>query len=151
MLRPAGMTVELNPDFSTEAWRKLLVNALAGLMVLGRRRAGLARWHPGQVGLIFRLVELLLVIVPLAGAVYAAWRGICAFNKREAEPDSLLLAPKNQAAQWRIVTRWLDCELPAAGGRRSRCHAAGAGTGLRLGPRRARRVARATGADHRRP
>lgn len=43
VLRPAGMTVELNPDFATEAWRKLLVNALAGFMVLARRRSGVFR------------------------------------------------------------------------------------------------------------
>jgi 2-dehydropantoate 2-reductase len=43
VLRPAGMTVELDPDFRTEAWRKLLVNALAGFMVLARRRAGMFR------------------------------------------------------------------------------------------------------------
>lgn len=43
VLRPAGMTVELDPDFRTEAWRKLLVNALAGFMVLARRRSGMFR------------------------------------------------------------------------------------------------------------
>ncbi|WP_445169998.1 oxidoreductase [Mycolicibacterium sp. Dal123E01] len=43
VLRSAGMTVELDPDFSTEAWRKLLVNALAGFMVLTRRRSGMFR------------------------------------------------------------------------------------------------------------
>ena len=43
VLRPAGMTVELDPDFLTEAWRKLLVNALAGFMVLAGRRSGMFR------------------------------------------------------------------------------------------------------------
>ncbi len=43
VLRPAGMTVELDPDFCTEAWRKLLVNALAGFMVLAGRRSGMFR------------------------------------------------------------------------------------------------------------
>lgn len=43
VLRPAGMTVELDPDFRTEAWRKLLVNALAGFMVLAGRRSGMFR------------------------------------------------------------------------------------------------------------
>ncbi|WP_163750381.1 oxidoreductase [Mycolicibacterium helvum] len=43
VLRPAGVTVDLDPDFSTEAWRKLLVNALAGFMVLARRRSGMFR------------------------------------------------------------------------------------------------------------
>jgi 2-dehydropantoate 2-reductase len=43
VLRPAGMTVELDADFRTEAWRKLLVNALAGFMVLAGRRSGMFR------------------------------------------------------------------------------------------------------------
>jgi hypothetical protein len=85
------------------------------------------------VGLIFRLVELLLVIVPVAGAIYAAVRGISALTKRQndagqyqrVEPAALREGPKNQAAQWRTVTRvidehsrtdarWLDYELDAA-------------------------------------
>lgn len=36
-------TVELDPDFVTEAWRKLLVNAVADLMVLTGRRSGMFR------------------------------------------------------------------------------------------------------------
>jgi 2-dehydropantoate 2-reductase len=43
VLRPAGMTVELDPDFTTATWRKLLVNALAGFMVLTGRRSGMFR------------------------------------------------------------------------------------------------------------
>jgi hypothetical protein len=84
------------------------------------------------VGVIFRLVELLLVLVPLAGAIYAAVRGISALSRRHGEshaepvpepvrPD----APKSQAAQWRTITRvldehsrtdsrWLDYELDPA-------------------------------------
>ena len=43
LLRDTGVTVELDPDFVTEAWRKLLVNALADLMVLTGRRSGMFR------------------------------------------------------------------------------------------------------------
>jgi 2-dehydropantoate 2-reductase len=43
LLRGAGITVDLDPDFITAAWRKLLVNALVGLMVLTGRRAGMYR------------------------------------------------------------------------------------------------------------
>ena len=43
LLRGAGMTVDLDPDFLAAAWRKLLVNALAGLMVLTGRRSGMFR------------------------------------------------------------------------------------------------------------
>ncbi|MGY4708540.1 hypothetical protein ACXDF8_03075 [Mycolicibacterium sp. CBM1] len=85
------------------------------------------------MGLIFRLVELLLVLVPLAGAIYAAVRGISAVNRRREEVDDGPRAapavrraePKSQAAQWRTITRvldehsrtdtrWLDYELDAA-------------------------------------
>lgn len=43
LLRGAGCPVDCDPDFSTAAWRKLLVNALAGLMVLTGRRSGMFR------------------------------------------------------------------------------------------------------------
>jgi 2-dehydropantoate 2-reductase len=43
LLRPTNVTVELDPDFSTAAWRKLLVNAVVGVMVLTGRRAGAFR------------------------------------------------------------------------------------------------------------
>jgi 2-dehydropantoate 2-reductase len=43
LLRGADMTTELDPDFITATWRKLLVNALAGLMVLTGRRSGMFR------------------------------------------------------------------------------------------------------------
>ena len=36
-----GSGVTLSEDFATVAWRKLAVNAVAGLMVLSRRRAGM--------------------------------------------------------------------------------------------------------------
>jgi 2-dehydropantoate 2-reductase len=41
--RAAGGTAECDPDFVTAAWRKLLVNAVAGLMVLTGRRSGMFR------------------------------------------------------------------------------------------------------------
>ena len=43
LLRDTDVTVELDPDFVTAAWRKLLVNALADLMVLTGRRSGMFR------------------------------------------------------------------------------------------------------------
>ena len=42
-LREAGCVVTAATDFTTEAWRKLLVNALAGFMVLTGRRSGMFR------------------------------------------------------------------------------------------------------------
>ena len=43
LLRGAGCVVDCDPDFTTAAWRKLVVNALAGLMVLTGRRSGMFR------------------------------------------------------------------------------------------------------------
>ncbi len=43
LLRGAGCTVENDPDFTTAAWRKLLVNALASWMALSGRRSGMFR------------------------------------------------------------------------------------------------------------
>jgi 2-dehydropantoate 2-reductase len=43
LLRGAAITVELDPDFSTAAWHKLLVNAVVAVMVLTGRRAGIFR------------------------------------------------------------------------------------------------------------
>ncbi len=43
LLRGAGVTVELDPDFLTAAWHKLLVNAVVGFMVLTGRRTGIFR------------------------------------------------------------------------------------------------------------
>ena len=79
------------------------------------------------MGLLFRLVEFLIVVLPLVGIVVAAVRGFSA-NKRAAETT---LGPEqarprgNQAAQWRSLTRvlrehdrtdtrWLEYELDFA-------------------------------------
>ena len=43
LLRGAGVTVEMDPDFVNAAWHKLLVNAVVGLMVLTGRRSGIFR------------------------------------------------------------------------------------------------------------
>jgi hypothetical protein len=89
------------------------------------------------VGLLFRLAELLIVVLPLAGVVIAAIRAFAAGKRRAEEsqhPDRIRIsddgsAPEphgrngsNQAAQWQSVrrvleehsrtdTRWLEYEL----------------------------------------
>ena len=83
------------------------------------------------MGLVFRLAELLLLLVPLAGALWAA---TAAFRRtrRPSEPESEpvpVAAPgtstHEQAGLWRTITRtveqhdrtdtrWLDYELDAA-------------------------------------
>jgi hypothetical protein len=79
------------------------------------------------VGLLFRLVEFLLVVVPLAGAIIAVMRAFSA-DKRPGEPapsPDRTLAGGNQAAQRRSLTRilrehdrtdtrWLEYELDFA-------------------------------------
>jgi 2-dehydropantoate 2-reductase len=52
LLSGAGCAVEADPDFTTAAWRKLLMNALAGLMVLSGRRSGM--FHRDDVAAISR-------------------------------------------------------------------------------------------------
>jgi 2-dehydropantoate 2-reductase len=43
LFRGAHITVDLDPDFLTAAWHKLLVNAVVGFMVLTGRRTGIFR------------------------------------------------------------------------------------------------------------
>ena len=43
MLRGPGCRVDSDPDFVDRAWHKLLVNAVAGLMVLTGRKSGMFR------------------------------------------------------------------------------------------------------------
>jgi hypothetical protein len=95
-------------------------------------------WHPGHVGLLFRLAELLVVILPLAGIVIAAVKAFAAKQRRTDEsrkfdrpqPTEGANAPlardgNSQAAQWRSLrrvieehsrtdARWLEYELDVA-------------------------------------
>jgi 2-dehydropantoate 2-reductase len=52
LLRDAGCRVDCDPDFITAAWRKLLVNALAGFMALSGRRSGM--FHRDDVAALSR-------------------------------------------------------------------------------------------------
>ena len=56
-----------------------------------------SRWHPGHVGLLFRLVEFLIVVVPLVGIIIAAVRGFSA-NKRPGETITLVAIGPGTAA-----------------------------------------------------
>ncbi|BBX73543.1 hypothetical protein H7H78_16785 [Mycobacterium shinjukuense] len=87
------------------------------------------------MGLLFRVIELLVLIVPLIGVLYAGIRAFSAFTKRLAEapgrptPDGLAepsgATIANDAAQWRAIkraveahertdARWLEYELDPA-------------------------------------
>jgi hypothetical protein len=85
------------------------------------------------VGLVIRLIELLIVIVPLIGVIYAGMKAFSSTRDRghdvhgepgpAAQPSEQ--ASKNQSAQWQAIartvkeqdrtdTRWLDYELDVA-------------------------------------
>jgi 2-dehydropantoate 2-reductase len=59
--------VELAEDFTTEAWRKLCVNAVAGLMVLTGRRSGMFR-QPAIQALARDLVTECVAVARAEGA-----------------------------------------------------------------------------------
>lgn len=67
LLRDAGCTVHCDPDFTTAAWRKLLVNALAGLMALTGRRSGMFR-RDEMAALARRYVAECLAVARAEGA-----------------------------------------------------------------------------------
>lgn len=67
LLGGAGVSVELDPDFVTETWRKLLVNALAGFMVLSGRRSGMFR-RDDVAALARRYVAECLAVARAEGA-----------------------------------------------------------------------------------
>lgn len=52
LLADTGVTVELDPDFISAAWRKLLLNAVADLMVLTGRRSGM--WRRDDIAALSR-------------------------------------------------------------------------------------------------
>jgi 2-dehydropantoate 2-reductase len=68
LLRGAGCAVDCDPDFTTAAWRKLLVNALAGLMVLTGRRSGMFR-RDDVAAISRRYVAECLAVARAQGAV----------------------------------------------------------------------------------
>ena len=99
------------------------------------RRARLriaVRWHPGLVGPVIRLLEVLIVVVPLIGVIIAGMKAFSAARGRHSvatEPSAVATpnepATSNQSAQWRSIartlkeqdrtdTRWLDYELDVA-------------------------------------
>lgn len=69
-LRGTRCTVTLEPDFLSVAWRKLLQNAVAGLMVLANRRAGIFRREDIHQ-LALRYLQECLAVARAAGALLA--------------------------------------------------------------------------------
>jgi hypothetical protein len=85
------------------------------------------RWHAGWMGLLLvRLVELLIVVLPVIGVVIAGWKAVSVARARQTpQGEPLATAPQtttSRAAQWQAVsrtvrehdrtdTRWLEYEL----------------------------------------
>lgn len=83
------------------------------------------------MGLVIRLIELLILLVPVAGVIFAGMKAASAVRRRQdqsAADDhpviSTVSADGNQSARWRAIqrtvqehdrtdTRWLDYELDA--------------------------------------
>ncbi|OSC37869.1 2-dehydropantoate 2-reductase [Mycobacterium decipiens] len=70
LLRGAGARVDCDPDFTTAAWRKLLVNALAGFMALSGRRSAMFR-RDDVAALSRRYVAECLAVARAEGAQLA--------------------------------------------------------------------------------
>ena len=77
------------------------------------------------MGLIFRLAELLLLLVPLIGVGYATYRGIAAARRRSVDELPAATPANGDVAQRRAIaraieehdrtdTRWLEYELDVA-------------------------------------
>ena len=85
------------------------------------------------MGIVIRLFELLIVVVPLVGVIIAGMKGVSAARGRniDASGSASAVAPpsgpaiSNQSAQWRAISRavkehdrtdirWLDYELDIA-------------------------------------
>jgi len=78
-------SVELSADFTTAAWMKLATNAVAGLMVLARRRAGMFR-RDDMAALARAYAEEVLAVGRLAGAYGSVEEVMAAYD---AMPDDL--------------------------------------------------------------
>ncbi|MCT7659660.1 oxidoreductase [Mycobacterium deserti] len=67
LFRNTGVRVDLDPDFISAAWHKLLVNAVVGLMVLTGRRSGMFR-RDDVAALSRRYLEECLAVARADGA-----------------------------------------------------------------------------------
>jgi len=81
------------------------------------------RWHPGLMGLIIRLIELLIIVIPIAGAAFAGYRAVQRGRPQTPEPvEEPEPRPTSQAVSWKTIqravaehdrtdARWLEYEL----------------------------------------
>ena len=106
LLRDAGMTVELDPDFITAAWHKLLVNAVVGVMVLAGRRMGM--FHRDDVAALARryLAECLAVAraegAHLGDEVYDEIAGMFGQMPEDMTTSMLTDREANKPLEWDV-------------------------------------------------
>lgn len=98
--------VELSADFTSVAWRKLLQNAAAGLMVLANRRAGMfSRDDITELALAY--LQECLTVARAQGAVLndsVAQEIVAGFHRAPADLGTSILADRqaNRPLEWDI-------------------------------------------------
>jgi 2-dehydropantoate 2-reductase len=105
-LRGAGCVITLAEDFTTAAWRKLLVNALAGFMVLAGRRSGMFR-REDVAGLSRRYLAECLAVARAEGAHLpdeVVTEIIDGFGSYPADMSTSMLADReaNRSLEWDV-------------------------------------------------
>ncbi|VEA66673.1 2-dehydropantoate 2-reductase [Serratia plymuthica] len=106
VLKGTGCTVELSSDFLSIAWRKLLQNAVAGLMVLANRRAGMfSRGDITELALAY--LRECLTVARAQGAVLndnVPQEIVEGFHRAPADLGTSILADRqaNRPLEWDI-------------------------------------------------
>jgi 2-dehydropantoate 2-reductase len=102
----SGCTVELSADFLTIAWRKLLQNAVAGLMVLANRRTGMFA-RPDITALALAYLHECLAVARTQGAKLddnVPQEIVDGFHRAPADLGTSILADRqaNRPLEWDI-------------------------------------------------
>jgi 2-dehydropantoate 2-reductase len=106
VLKGTGCAVELSTDFISIAWRKLLQNAVAGLMVLANRRAGMfARGDITELALAY--LRECLAVARAKGALLSdnvPQEILDGFHRAPADLGTSILADRqaNRPLEWDI-------------------------------------------------
>lgn len=105
-LRDTRCAVELSADFTSIAWRKLLQNAVAGLMVLANRRAGMFS-REDITALALAYLRECLTVARAEGAVLdddVAREIVDGFHRAPADLGTSILADRqaNRPLEWDI-------------------------------------------------
>ncbi|CAI0769033.1 oxidoreductase [Serratia entomophila] len=106
VLKGTGCAVELSTDFISIAWRKLLQNAVAGLMVLADRRAGMfARGDIAELALAY--LRECLAVARAKGALLSdnvPQEILDGFHRAPADLGTSILADRqaNRPLEWDI-------------------------------------------------